>query len=69
MPTKLKYDDIKIKGQVKSPYNQQDFGEIVAIENFASLRGINEPIFCVKFKDNERMFFGLKYVLKYYVTI
>lgn len=70
---KLKYDDIKLGGKVKNPYSVRKdspnyTGEIVSIENLSSLQGINEPIFRVKFRDFSS-YFGLKYVLKNYLTV
>lgn len=70
MKQKLTYDDVKLNGKVimarSSKESPNHIGEIVGIENFASLAGINEPVFCVKFRDF-RAYFGLKYILKHYV--
>ncbi len=67
---KLCYDDIKLLGKVRYAGNSENspnaIGEIVAIDNEAILGGINEPIFTVKFRDF-KSFFGLKYILKYYI--
>lgn len=68
MANKLNYDDIKLCGKVKL-FNGKKEAEIVSIENFAYLAGINEPVFTVR--DNEGMYyhFGLKYILKYYLGL
>lgn len=63
--TKLTYDDIRLNGKVKL-FNEKSTGEIVSIENFASLGGINEPVFTVR-TEHQYYHFGLKYILKYYI--
>lgn len=63
--SRLTYSDIQLKDKVFSP-NKRHIGEITAINNMASIAGINEPIFHVKFPDypNHYEYFGLKYILK-----
>lgn len=65
---KLTYDDIKLNAEVKLPNGYQHLGNgiLVGIENFASLSGINEPIFTVKHLD-VYWHFGLKYIRKNYI--
>lgn len=66
---KKAYSEIQLNDKVWSP-NKSEQGEIVAINNMASIAGINEPIFTVKFKDypGERERFGLKYIQKMLVN-
>lgn len=65
MAKKILYADIQLNSKVWSP-NKSEQGEITAINNMASLAGVNEPIFTVKFKNypGEREHFGLKYIQK-----
>lgn len=62
---RLTYSDIQLKDKIYSP-NKRHIGEIRSINNMASIAGINEPIFHVKFDDypDHYEYFGLKYILR-----
>lgn len=65
MKNKVLYTDIKLGHKVYSP-NRKEIGEVTVINNMASLAGIQEPIFKVKFKEYPGgcEYFGLKYIIK-----